>query len=101
MTVYLTTDSIFWEKGRRGDKAVPVGKDNVVFEQLNDSETENVWFSRDYQALIDEQAKRRQLSIEETILIYGEISFPTYGEPLANQKFIYNEQLGLKKDTQK
>lgn len=93
-TLYLTTDHTLLEKGSKGSVA-PVGKDSVRFEKLSEPEIQNLWLTRSYEALIAEQSKRRKLSTEETVLIYGEINFPTYGKPLKPHQFVYNEQLGL------
>ena len=94
MTVFLTVDNVFLEKGNRGN-AVEVGKNNIKLDSLNEHEMLNLWFKRNYAILLAKQAKRQGLDLEKTALIYGEINLPTYGEPLDNQQFIYNEQLGL------
>jgi len=96
ITVFLTIDNTFLEKGDRGN-AVAVGKDNIKFDSLNEIEMQNLWFKRDYAALLAEQTEMLGLGLDETALIYGEINLPTYGKPLENQQFIYNEQLGLVK----
>ncbi|MCK4841869.1 MAG: type I-F CRISPR-associated helicase Cas3, partial [Methylococcales bacterium] len=46
MTVFLTANNIFLEKGERGSNAVPVVKDCVSFEELNTQELHNLWLSR-------------------------------------------------------
>ncbi|MCK4840929.1 MAG: hypothetical protein KAT04_03485, partial [Methylococcales bacterium] len=97
MTVFLTANNIFLEKGERGSNAVPVVKDCVSFEELNTQELHNLWLSRNYKSLLVEQAKRLNLDMEETALIYGEINLPTYGKPPNPEQFVYNEQLGLTK----
>lgn len=97
MTLFLTVENTFLEKGDR-DNAVEVGKNNIELDLLNELEMQNLWFKRDYTALIDVQAERLNLDFEKTILIYGEINLPTYGKPLVTQRFLYNEQLGLTKE---
>ena len=99
MTVFLMSDNTLLEKGGRG-QTVEVGKDNIKFDSLNELEMQNLWFKRDYAALLADQAERLELDLKKTALIYGEINLPTYGEPLENQQFIYNEQLGLVKSEQ-
>ncbi len=97
LTVFLTVENELWEKGERGNK-VTVGTDNLTIKSLSDEEIQNLWFKHDYAGLMAEQAKKRDLDLEETVLIYGEINLPTYGKPLTTQKFYYNEQLGLSKE---
>ena len=94
-TVYLTTDNILLEKGSRGN-AVPVEKDSVRFETLNEQEVANLWLQRNYKNLIIEQAK--SMEIGETVLIYGELNLPTYDGTISPNSFIYNEQLGLSRN---
>ncbi len=94
MTVFLTADNTYLEKGERGN-TVEVAKDNIKLNSLSDLEMQNLWFKRDYVSLLIAHTKRLGLDLEKTALIYGEINLPTYGEPLENQQFIYNEQLGL------
>ncbi len=96
MTVFLTMDNTFLEKGSKGD-VVPVAKDSVRFDELNEKELQNLWFSRSYASLLAEQAKSSE--IEEAVLIFGEINLPTYGNLLKPDQFIYNEQLGLSRVT--
>jgi CRISPR-associated endonuclease/helicase Cas3 len=96
LTVFLTVENAFLEKGNKGN-TVEVGKDNITADSLSESKMQNLWFKRDYIALLEEQAERLELGLEDTALIYGEINLPTYGEPLTTQQFIYNEQLGLAK----
>jgi CRISPR-associated endonuclease/helicase Cas3 len=96
MTVFLMADNTFLEKGDRG-KTVEVGKDNIKPDSLDELEMQSLWFKRDYTTLLKRQADKLKLELKETALIYGEINLPTYGEPLENKKFIYNEQLGLVK----
>jgi CRISPR-associated endonuclease/helicase Cas3 len=95
MTVFMMIDNAFLEKGDRG-KTVERGRDNIELKALNELEMQNLWLKRDYAALLKEQAKNKDLEV--VALIYGEINLPTYGEPLTNQKFFYNEQLGLTKE---
>lgn len=97
LTVFLTSDDVCLEKGDRG-KNIVVAKDNVAFESLSEPEMQNLWFRRDYLSLLTEQADRKETSLEQAALIYGEINLPTYGKPLTTQRFIYNEQLGLTKE---
>ncbi|PCI69177.1 MAG: type I-F CRISPR-associated helicase Cas3 [Piscirickettsiaceae bacterium] len=97
MTVFLTADNSFLEKGDRG-KTVEVGKDNIKPDLLNELEMQSLWFKRDYAVLLAEQAERLEFDLKKTALIYGEINLPTYGKPLVTQQFIYNEQLGLTKE---
>ncbi|WP_428354686.1 type I-F CRISPR-associated helicase Cas3f [Methyloprofundus sp.] len=92
MTVFLTVENIFLEKGDR-DNTVEVGKNNIAIESLSELEMKNVWFTRSYVDLLTEKAKNGDL--KETALIYGEINLPTYGKPLTPHQFNYNEQLGL------
>ena len=96
MTVFLTVDNTFLEKGDRGS-TVEVGRNNIEFNSLDALEMQNLWFKRDYVSLLEEQSERLRLGIEETALIYGEINLPTYGKALENQQFTYSEQLGLVK----
>jgi len=96
MTVFLTVDNAFLEKGDKGN-TVEVGKDSIEFVSLNELEMQNLWFKRDYTSLLAKQAKRQGLDLKKTALIYGEINLPTYGKPLTPKQFIYNEQLGLTK----
>lgn len=96
-TVYLTTENSLLEKGSRGSN-VEVGGDNVTWEELDEQALSNLWIKRSYDTLLAEQAKRRNISVRETILIFGEINLPTYGKPLTNQKFYYDGQLGLTKE---
>ena len=97
MTVFLTVDNTFLEKGDKGSVA-EVGKDNIKRDLLNELEMQSLWFRRDYVCLLKEQADRLESDMEKTTLIYGEINLPTYGEALTTQQFIYNEQLGLTKE---
>ena len=97
MTVYLTDEAVFLEKGDRNN-TVEVGNNNISIKLLDEIEMQNLWFKRDYSSLLAEQAKQRGLDLQETALIYGEINLPTYGEPLVTQQFFYNEQLGLTKE---
>jgi len=97
MTVFLTAENAFLEKGDRGN-TVEVGKDNIKPDLLNEVEMQNLWFKRDYAVLLARQAKKQELGLVKTALIYGEINLPTYGEPLTTQQFLYNEQLGLTKE---
>jgi len=95
MTVFLTADNVFLEKGQRG-KTVAVGKNNVTFDVLSQSQEPNLWFKRNYSSLLEEKAKELGSNDRDAIaLIYGEINIPLYGEPLTTQQFNYNEQLGL------
>lgn len=95
MTVFLTAENVFLEKGQRGVIA-SVGKDNITFDVLTQSQKSNLWFKRDYNSLLEEQTKRLNFNdMEATALVYGEINLPVYGEPLTTQQFNYNEQLGL------
>jgi CRISPR-associated endonuclease/helicase Cas3 len=96
MTVFLTVDNTFLEKGDRG-KTVEVGKDNIKPDSLGELEMQSLWFKRDYTTLLKRQADKLKLDLEKVALIYGEINLPTYGLSLENQQFIYNEQLGLVK----
>ena len=96
-TVYLTTDQTLLEKGSKGSN-VDIGGDNVTWEKLDEHALSNLWIKRSYDTLLAEQAKRRNISVRETILIFGEINLPTYGKPLTNQKFYYDGQLGLTKE---
>jgi len=98
LTVFLTLDGAFLEKGVKGN-SVEVGRDNINNDFLNDTEINNLWFDRNYSVLIEKQSQIQKLSVDETALIYGEINLPTYGEPLTTQQFLYNEQLGLTKNT--
>ncbi len=98
MTVFLTVENTFLEKGDRGN-TVEIGKSNINFDSLNELEMQNLWFKRDYAILLAKQAERQGLDLKKTALIYGEINLPTYGKALENQQFIYNEQLGLIKHT--
>ncbi len=95
LTVFLTGDNVFLEKGDRGQSPVPVAKDSVRFDI---EELQNLWFKRDYKTLLKEQAKKSNLDIEEAELIYGEINLPTYGKPLKPDQFVHHEQLGLTKE---
>ncbi len=92
LTLYLTLDDGFVEKDDTG-KSVTVAKDNIYIEILADDLINNLWLKRDYQILLTEQVIDGD--VDKTALIYGEINLPLYGNPLANQQFIYNEQLGL------
>lgn len=94
MTVFLTADGTFLEKGDKCN-TVEVGKNNIKSSLLNKHELKNLWLVRNYVSSLTEQAKKLELDLEETALIYGEINLPTYGEALENQQFIYNHQLGL------
>ncbi len=94
LTVFLTGDNCLLEKGDRGQDAVPVAKDSVKFDT---QELQNLWLIRDYKALLIDQARKSNLDIEKTELIYGELNIPTYGKPLKPDMFVYNEQLGLTK----
>ena len=94
MTLFLTVEKVFLEKGDRG-KTVARGKDNINQKMLTDAEMQNLWFKRDYARLLARQAKSGDL--EAAALIYGEINLPTYGKPLTTQQFYYCEQLGLTK----
>jgi len=96
LTVFLTVENTFLEKGDRGS-TVEVGKDNVEFELLKGQEIENLWLKRSYTKLLKEHSKIIKLDLEKSALVYGEINLPVFGEPLTTQKFIYNEQLGLTK----
>lgn len=96
-TVFLTHDGEFLEKGDRG-KTVAVAKDNIKPKELSASEMHHLWFKRDYHSLLTEQANRQGATLEKAALTYGEINLPTYGKPITNQRFIYNEQLGLTKE---
>ena len=92
LTVFLTNDNYFLEKGDRGQRPIPVAKDSV---KIDTEVLQSLWFERDYKALLKEQGKRLKLEIEEVELIYGEINLPTYGNPLKPNQFVYHEQLGL------
>jgi CRISPR-associated endonuclease/helicase Cas3 len=95
MTVFLTLEKIFLEKADRGN-TVAVGKESIEFKELNAQEMQNLWFKRDYAALLVKHGEHKDL--EEPALIYGEINLPTYGKPLKPDQFLYNEQLGLTKE---
>ncbi|MCW8930872.1 MAG: type I-F CRISPR-associated helicase Cas3f [Gammaproteobacteria bacterium] len=92
LTLFFTMDDGFVEKNNKG-KAVPVAKDNITIERLENEAMQNLWFKRDYKILLSEQAKEDDL--EKTALIYGEINLPLYNKPLTTQQFTYIEQLGL------
>ena len=87
---FLTLDDGFSEKSKTGE-AVP--QNNIEKYDLPQKELMNLWFERDYRALLTAQAKGEDL--EKTALIYGEITLPSYGKPLIEKQFSYNEQLGL------
>jgi CRISPR-associated endonuclease/helicase Cas3 len=93
LTVFLTHENIFIEKGDRGNTA-EIPKDSVSFDS---QEYPNLWLKRDYKILLEKQVGRLGLSIEEVSLIYGEINLPTYGDPLKPDQFLYHEQLGVTK----
>jgi CRISPR-associated endonuclease/helicase Cas3 len=92
LTLFLTADHCLLEKGKHGQKSVPVAKDSVRFDT---QVFEHLWIHRDYKALLQQQAKQSGLDMEMAALIYGEINLPTYGEPLKPNQFVYHEQLGL------
>ncbi len=83
---------LFLEKGDRGS-IVEVGKDNIKPDSPAELEMQSLWFRRDYVSLLKEQADRLKLDLEKTVLIYGEINLPTYGEPLTTQQFIGHRSL--------
>ena len=95
LTVFLTVDETFLEKGDRGQSPVPVAKDSVRFDT---GELQNLWIDRDYKALLKKQSNKLNLDIENAELIYGEINLPIYGKPLKPNQFVYHEQLGLTKE---
>jgi len=95
LTVFLTRDNYLLEKGDRGQTAIPVAGDSVKFDM---EEFQNLWFTRNYKTLLEKQANKLKLNIEEIELIYGEINLPTYGKPLKPNQFVYNEQLGLARE---
>lgn len=94
-TVFLSDKEGFLEASKHGGKSVSIGKECIRFDQ---EVFENLWFKRDYEALLHEQSKRLSVDTSELGLIYGEINLPTYGKPLKPNQFVYHEQLGLSKD---
>ncbi|MGB9500441.1 MAG: type I-F CRISPR-associated helicase Cas3f [Dissulfuribacterales bacterium] len=65
-------------------------------EELTKLENKRLWMFRDYEALlkmIDDS------NVEKAALIYGELSFPTYGDDLNNLSYIYSSQFGLSKNS--
>ena len=95
-TLFLILEDGFVEKNDRG-KSVSVAQDNISVKELTSEAMQNLWFKRDYKSLLEKHANNGDT--EQSALIYGEINIPYLGDkPLTNQKFIYNEQLGLAKD---
>jgi CRISPR-associated endonuclease/helicase Cas3 len=62
---------------------------------LNSQQIERLWLQRDYMALLSEQAKQQEctLNIAATERGFGEITLDVYEND--NREFAYNDQLGL------
>ena len=67
-------------------------------DMLDEHESVNKWWlSRDYQQLIKECAEKHGITEQKAALMYGELSFPMYGDGIP--KYQYAPQLGLSKLT--
>jgi CRISPR-associated endonuclease/helicase Cas3 len=87
---FLTIDDGFCKKSQTSRA---VTQNNIEIYELKEQELNNLWFERNYETLLKQQAGDKDT--EKTALIYGEITLLTYGKPPKEKQFIYNSQLGL------
>jgi CRISPR-associated endonuclease/helicase Cas3 len=89
----------FVEKDSKGQTNPIEKRYHIEHYELTKLEKSRWWLSRDYEALLENMAEQKELSIEKAALRYGEISVRiTDKDILRGTEFAYCDQLGMWKN---
>lgn len=68
----------------------------IEFVDLDEAQTARLWMKRDYLELLEEQMNKQDITLQQAVMRYGEITIDSYQHSTnSNTIYEYNDQLGL------